>query len=124
MTQRWNARERVCGRMIEVDFDPKSGKIEAPARCPECGISPVYVDLAERIAKPTSSAPPATSPGPGAVATAGHDSPAPKVTQAAADLAASNGIELASVKATGAGGTIITKADVEAAISAGKEGES
>jgi pyruvate/2-oxoglutarate dehydrogenase complex dihydrolipoamide acyltransferase (E2) component len=86
----WKARERVCGRIIVVQRRD-DGTVILPAICPECGISPVCVDLVERQ----------------------RDS----ATQAAQDLAAENGIALELVNGSGSHG-LITKADVLAAIAA------
>jgi len=88
--ENWKARERVCGRIIVVQRRD-NGTVILPVICPECGISPVVVDLVEQQ----------------------RDS----ATQAAQDLAAENGIALELVKGSGNHG-VITKADVLAAIAA------
>lgn len=101
----WSARERICGRRIEVVID-LAGALIAPASCPHCGRSPVVVDLVEQLAEdvgrilgPGDAAPPA----------------GPLATTAAVELARLHGIDLAEVVGTGANGAIIMS-DVRRAI--------
>jgi hypothetical protein len=93
--ENWKARERVCGRIIVVNR-LGDGSLMVPASCPECGISPVYVDLLEQL--PVSAL-------------------LSGATLAARGLAVEHGIALELVKGSGKDG-VITKADLLAAIAA------
>lgn len=96
----WNARERVCGAEIEVDFE--NGIVLGPTACPNCGVSPFYVDLTERIE---------IGKMPGGVVEASAD---------ARDFAEQYGIDLSEIKPSGKNDTIILN-DVAGAFAASEE---
>ena len=106
--ERWNARDRICGREIEIGFDPKAGTIAAPEVCPSCGAHVNGVDVLRPVGKRGQNAPaaaPIETPG------VGGSTIVRAFTTDALKLAAANGIGLDAITGTGFEGAI-TKADV------------
>lgn len=98
--ERWTARERNCGRTIEVLRDPATTTPIVPEVCPQCGARPVYVDLLELLE-----------------ASASAEGAPIRASSAAVELAEASGVDLQLVRGSGKDGAII-RSDVQAWIDA------
>ena len=82
-TSFWRARERTCGKEINVEIDDENGTILKPEACPRCGAKPLTVDFIEQLPDEVEA------------------------TTAAIDLAEKHGIDLLSIEPTGKNGKVI-----------------